>query len=196
VPPLTGSRSPASASSGTTSPGKAAPDKTPPDEAPGELADDVLSALSAVRRAARRAAVRPAVLSTLTGAQLELVRLVRRNPGVSIADAAAEMRLAPNTVSTLVGQLTESGTVRRDVDGTDRRVARLELNPSVRRTVDAWRDRRVVALAAVFDELPASDVRCLARAAAVLERVAGELARREPEGGIPAGAAAPEAKRP
>ena len=140
------------------------------------------------------------MLSTLTGSQLELVRLVRRNPGVSIADAAAELRLAPNTVSTLVGQLTESGTVRRNVDDTDRRVARLELSPSVRRTVDAWRDRRVVALASVFDELPASEVRCLARAAAVLERVADELARREPDagsdGGIPAGAAAPEAKRP
>jgi hypothetical protein len=54
--------------------------------------EDLLEAVSAIRRAARRRVGRPVELSVLTGAQLELVRLLRREPGVSIADAAARLR--------------------------------------------------------------------------------------------------------
>ncbi|HEY1635005.1 MAG TPA: winged helix-turn-helix transcriptional regulator, partial [Acidimicrobiales bacterium] len=70
------------------------------------MADELLTNIASIRRAGRRQAGRPVELSSLTGAQLELLRLVRRRPGVSIADAAQELRLAPNTVSTLVRQLT------------------------------------------------------------------------------------------
>jgi hypothetical protein len=38
------------------------------------------------------------------GPQVELVRVVRRLPGVSVADAAAELRPAPNTVSTCLAR--------------------------------------------------------------------------------------------
>ena len=75
--------------------------------------DELLEALSAVRRAVRRRADRPVELLALTGAQLELVRLLRREPGVSIADAAGRLRVAPNTVSTLVRQLADAGVLER-----------------------------------------------------------------------------------
>ncbi len=93
-------------------------------------------------------AAKPVELTSLTGSQLELVRLVRRRPGVSVAEAAAALRLAPNTVSTLVRALTDKGAMTRFVDPADRRVARLDLDPDVRRTVHAWRDRRAEAVAA------------------------------------------------
>ncbi len=139
------------------------------------LADQLLNAFSAVRRNARRHAVRPAELAPLTGAQLELVRLLRRHPGLSVARAAAELRLAPNTVSTLVGQLVEAAIVTRTADESDRRVARLELTPDIRRKVSAWRDRRVVALADAMTRLSADDQRRLDQAEAALVRLAKSL---------------------
>ena len=139
--------------------------------------EELLESLSAVRRAVRRQIARPVELSVLTGAQLELVRLLRREPGMSIADAAARLRVAPNTVSTLVGQLADAGVLERRVDESDRRVVRLTLNPSVRRRVDAWRDRRVDALAEAMPRLSADERARLDAAAPVLVRLADELQR-------------------
>src|ERR1700689_5709826 len=90
--------------------------------------EDLLEALAAIRRAIRRRVGRPAELSVLTGAQLEVVRLLRREPGVSIADAAARLRVAPNTVSTLVGQLADAGVLERRSDEAARGRARLTHN--------------------------------------------------------------------
>lgn len=141
-----------------------------------DLADELLTAIASIRRSGRRIGGRPRVLSGLRDAQLELLRLVRRRPGCSVADAALELRLAPNTVSTLVGQLTEAGLLHRQPDAGDRRVARLELSPEARRQVDAWRDRRVDRLAEAMRRLPAADRRSLATALAVLSRLADDLA--------------------
>lgn len=144
------------------------------------LAAELLAAISSVRRSARVGARRPAELSALTGAQLELVRLVRRNPGVSIADAAHALRLAPNTVSTLVRQLSDAGLVVRDVDDADRRVARLDLASEIRGKVDAWRDRRAVAVGGALGALSADERRRLEAALPVLGRLADLLADEAP----------------
>lgn len=146
----------------------------------GALADELLAAMSAIRRNGRRVAARPVELAPLTGAQLELVRLVRRRPAISVAEAAGELRLAPNTVSTLVGQLTEAGLLERTRDSQDRRVARLDLRPDIRRKVDAWRDRRLVHLAAGVSRLSEAERRCLVQAVPVLERIARGLAEGQP----------------
>lgn len=137
--------------------------------------EDLLEALAAIRRAIRRRVSRPAELSVLTGAQLELVRLLRREPGVSIADAAARLRVAPNTVSTLVGQLADAGVLERRTDDTDRRVVRLTLNPGIRRRVDAVRDRRVDALGEALARLSPDERRLVDEATPVLLRLADDL---------------------
>lgn len=141
-----------------------------------DLADELLSAMASIRRSGRRIGGRPRMFSELRDAQLELLRLVRRRPGCSVADAATELRLAPNTVSTLVGQLCDAGILLRRPDTADRRVARLELSPVTRRRVDAWRDRRVVGLAEALRRLPPADRRCLLAALPVLSRLADDLA--------------------
>jgi len=137
--------------------------------------EDLLEAVSAIRRAVRRRVGRPVELSVLTGAQLELVRLLRREPGVSIADAAARLRVAPNTVSTLVGQLADAGVLERRSDESDRRVVRLTLNPGIRRRVDAVRDRRLDALGDAMSRLSADERKLLDEATPVLIRLADEL---------------------
>lgn len=139
------------------------------------IADQLLVTIAAIRRAGRRQSGRPDEFSALTGAQLELIRLLRRRPGVSVAEAASELRVAPNTVSTLVRELSETGLLVRSTDSSDRRVARLDLAPPMRRTVERWRDRRVDALAAAFDRLSAAERRRLAAALPCLEHLAASL---------------------
>jgi DNA-binding MarR family transcriptional regulator len=139
------------------------------------VADELISTLSAIRRATRRHGARPAEFSTLTSAQLELARVVRRQPGVSIAGAAEAMRLAPNTVSTLVGDLVAVGLLVRRTDPSDRRVAQLDLSESWKRKIDAWRDRRATVISAAVRALPAADRRLLERALPALLRLADEL---------------------
>jgi DNA-binding MarR family transcriptional regulator len=146
-----------------------------PIETERRVADELLTALSAIRRAARRSSGRPAEFAALTTAQLELARLVRRNPGISIAGAAEAMRLAPNTVSTLVGDLSTAGLLVRRTDPSDRRVARLELTDSWKRKIDAWRDRRVSAVDDAIRRLPADQRRRLERALPSLLGLAEEL---------------------
>ena len=146
-----------------------------PTETQRRVADELLTALSAIRRATRRSSSRPAELSSLTTAQLELARVVRHNPGISIAGAAETMRLAPNTVSTLVGDLANAGLLLRRTDPHDRRVARLELTEAWKRKIDAWRDRRVAAVDAAIRRLPTEERRRLERALPVLARLGVEL---------------------
>jgi DNA-binding MarR family transcriptional regulator len=137
--------------------------------------EDLLAALAGIRRATRRHKGRPAELSSLTTAQLELARVVRRNPGISVAGAAESMSLAPNTVSTLVRDLVAAGLLHRRTDPSDRRVGRLELTPTWKRKIDAWRDRRVTVVAEALRRLPTADRSLLEGALPALARLAGEL---------------------
>jgi DNA-binding MarR family transcriptional regulator len=139
------------------------------------LADELLTAMASIRRSARTAAGRPVELAALTAAQIDLVRLVRRRPGVSVGEAADTLRLAANTVSTLVRQLTEAGLLIRTPDPSDRRIARLELTGEMQHKVGAFRDRRVALLADAMAGLPPRDRRRVESAVEVLGRLAERL---------------------
>jgi DNA-binding MarR family transcriptional regulator len=139
------------------------------------IAAELLGAVGSLRRRLRRLQGRPPEFGSLTGAQLELARLVGRHPGVSVAEAAAELHVAPNTVSTLVRQLTTAGLVVRSTDGADRRVARLALEPSLQETVETWRDRRALAVGAAIERLSPEDERRLREGIAVLDRLVEEI---------------------
>jgi DNA-binding MarR family transcriptional regulator len=89
-----------------------------------------------------------------------------------VAAAARELTLAPNTVSTLVRQLTLAGLVSRSDDPDDRRVARLDLSDETRSRIDAWRDRRVLALTGAISHLPLREQHLLERAVPLLQRLA------------------------
>jgi DNA-binding MarR family transcriptional regulator len=150
---------------------------TPPDAFWAE-ADQLLQSMASIRRSERVLARRPMELETLTGSQTDLVRFVLRNPGVSVAEAAKELRLAPNTVSTLVRQLVDQGMLVRRIDPLDRRVARLDLTPAMQHKVGAFRDRRLVTLVGAIQRLSTGDQRRLSSSVSILERLA-ELLRQE-----------------
>jgi DNA-binding MarR family transcriptional regulator len=139
------------------------------------LAEQLYATVGLLRRHARRIGGRPFPDGAPTTAQLELVRLVRRTPGLSVADAAAELGVAPNTVSTLVRQLADAGTLERHRDVTDGRVVRLRLTPETQRRVEQWRDRRAAITARAIADLSPADRAVLERALPVLATVAGAL---------------------
>jgi DNA-binding MarR family transcriptional regulator len=147
------------------------------------VAEEMFDAIGLLRRRARRVAGRPWPLETLSNAQVELVRLVRRRPGISVAEAADELGLAANTVSTLVRQLTEAGLLRRTADADDRRIARLRLTAPAQRRVEQWRDRRAGLVAEAMAALTAADRRALERAIPVIAKLASAI---QPAAGVDA----------
>jgi DNA-binding MarR family transcriptional regulator len=66
----------------------------------------------------------------LTHSEGELLRLVDRRPGIRVNDAAAELGIASNSVSTLVRQLSRGGLLERSADPLDGRAACLRLTAS------------------------------------------------------------------
>jgi DNA-binding MarR family transcriptional regulator len=141
-----------------------------------KLAERLLEASSSLIRAARTAASE-GTRRDVTLAQMELLRLVRRRPGITATDAAAELRLARNTVSTLVGQLTGQGLLARERDQADGRIVRLRLLPPAQERMAAWRERRLRATTDAVEELSTAEKVALAGAVAPLEVIA--LALRE-----------------
>ena len=146
-----------------------------PAEATLGLATELLGAISAIRRIARRAARLAWQDEPLPPAQSELLRLAAAQPGLSVADAARELRLAPNTVSTLVGRLTTAGLLDRARAVGDGRSVRLSVTDKARQRIAGWRDLRAELGARALDRLPAGDRETLAVALPALLRFAALL---------------------
>jgi DNA-binding MarR family transcriptional regulator len=139
------------------------------------LAEQLFDAISLVRRQTRRLAGRPWPVENLSGSQVELVRLVRRRPDVSVAEAATDLSLAANTVSTLIRQLVDAGLLQRTVDENDHRIARLRLTAAAAQRVEKWRDQRAALMAAAISEMTAADRAALERALPVVAELASKL---------------------
>ena len=139
------------------------------------LAAEVLAAISAIPRVARRAARSAWHAEPLPPAQSELLRLTAARPGISVADAAHELRLAPNTVSTLVGRLSAAGLLARTRAESDGRSVRLTVTGKATTRIAEWRDLRAELAARALDRLTASDRQTLADAVPALLRFAAQL---------------------
>jgi DNA-binding MarR family transcriptional regulator len=139
------------------------------------LAAELLAAISAIRRTARRAARSAWTEEPLPPTQSELLRLAAARPGIGVADAAHELRLAPNTVSTLVGRLTAAGLLERARAVSDGRSVRLTVTDKARRRIAEWRDLRAELAGRALDRLAAGDRNALAAAVPALLRFAAQL---------------------
>jgi DNA-binding MarR family transcriptional regulator len=157
----------------------AAPERRHPNGGFDLLADELLGAIGAIRRSGRRRAGRPEELSQLTGSQLELVRLLRRRPGISVNEVAEDLHLAPNTVSTLVRQLVDMGFVVRRSQTADRRVARLDLADDLGQKIGGFRDRRMAVLVEAMHVLSVADQRRLRTTVGVMLKLQRAMERGE-----------------
>lgn len=138
-------------------------------------AAELFAAVSAVRRAARRGTRRGSWTEPLPPAQSELLRLAAQMPGLTVAQAARELRLAPNTVSTLIGKLTEQGLIERTQSSADGRSVLLNVTAKARGRLAEWRDLRAELAGPALASLPAADQAALAAAVPVLQRLAERI---------------------
>jgi DNA-binding MarR family transcriptional regulator len=135
-------------------------------------ASDLLTAISIVRRTVRRATRQAWQQDPLPPAQSELLRLAADRPGITVADAAQELRLAPNTVSTLVGRLTAAGLLDRARGAADGRTALLTVTDKARQRRAEFRDLRAELASRALAGLSRADQEALAAAATALLRLA------------------------
>ena len=140
------------------------------------IAAEFLAALSAVRRTARRTTRQTWSADPLPVAQGELLRLVIAQPGISVAEAAGELRLAPNTVSTLVGRLVTQDLLTRHRGLSDGRAVFLTATAAAHKRIAGYRDLRAELTQAAMARLSPEDVDALAGAVPAMLRLAERLA--------------------
>ncbi|MDP9796237.1 DNA-binding MarR family transcriptional regulator [Catenuloplanes nepalensis] len=115
-------------------------------------ADEISDTLGHLHQVLRRAATRRDG-DRLPDAQVELLRLVERQPGIRVRDAAEALRAAPNTISTLVGDLADAGLITREREPANRRQVRLALTGEARRRIDAYQAERRALVTDALDRL-------------------------------------------
>ena len=142
--------------------------KSTPAPDPAAVADRLHSAaihlLRRVRKEDERSGVTPARLSALSV-------LVFGGPR-RLTDLAQAEQVKPPTMTRIVAGLEADGLVRRRVVSGDARAVSLEATPRGVKVMQEGRRRRVEHLAAALRALPQDDLRLLADAAAVMERLA------------------------
>jgi DNA-binding MarR family transcriptional regulator len=138
-------------------------------------ASELLEATGLVRRTIRRALRQTAAPEPLPATHCELLRLAESRPGITVAEAAQELRLAPNTVSTLVGKLTSGGLLSRSRGTTDGRTALLTVTTSARQRLAGRRDLRAELTGQALGRLSQADRQALAAAVPALIRLAEEM---------------------
>jgi DNA-binding MarR family transcriptional regulator len=149
-----------------------------PKTAPATLegtARSLLDVIGPLQRTLRKRAREDWPLEPLATAQLELLRAVRGRAGISVGEAAAELRIAPNTASTLAHQLVTAGLISREPDPRDRRSVRLVTTPKADRRMAAWNDRRQQVLEAALGRLQPDERAALADALPSLHSLLGSL---------------------
>jgi DNA-binding MarR family transcriptional regulator len=145
-----------------------------------DLIAELFTVVGRFRRQLRRSTRKGFDAAGLTQSQAEMLRLVGRQPGISVREAAAELGLVPNTASTLVSKLSADGLLIRTVDPDDRRVGRLRLTEPAQRIADESRAARRAALSTVLDELDPAKLDSLERGLEVLAEMTRMLHERQP----------------
>ncbi|MET7729525.1 MarR family winged helix-turn-helix transcriptional regulator [Streptomyces mirabilis] len=138
---------------------------------PEALAD----ALAGVQRLIRRRLRSGTTAPRLRGAEVELLRLVVARPGIGVSEAAKELYLAGNSVSTLVNQLARDGYLNRETDPADRRAARLLPTPAADARLRDWRERRTALVRRQVARLDDAERAALEAALPALRKLAVNL---------------------
>lgn len=139
------------------------------------LAEELSTALAALQRTVRRHVRSRLHLEPLAGAQGELLRLVVEHPGISVSAAAKELKLAGNSVSTQVQQLSRLGYLNRETSPSDRRGAVLLATPAGEERLSRWADERAELYERQLPRLSEEDRVALAAALPALRALAESI---------------------
>ena len=113
---------------------------------------------------------------SLPMAQVELLQTLAERPPMKVGELAAELRLAPNTVSGLISQLIESGLVIRGGDPKDRRVARLSVSSRGHEQLALWQKEHEKRIGSALSKLEPSERDDVVRALKALDHLVDHLA--------------------
>ena len=89
------------------------------------LAEQVERDLGGIRRALRKPLDAEVARGELTAPQMNVMRVVVRNDGISLKDLSAAISLAHSTVSGIVDRLEKRGMIERRTDAQDGRISRI-----------------------------------------------------------------------
>jgi len=128
--------------------------------------------IARLRRAMRRAARAADPENTLTVAQLELLSSLAEHPGARPGELARLLRLAPNTVTTLLNAIAPRGLISRSTAENDRRAIAMELTSSGQAALGAWQSTNAEILRTAVSALPAAQRRVLIQAVPALDALA------------------------
>lgn len=140
-----------------------------------ELVRQIPRVLNPFARLIRRAVRADPPLPPVPYAQVEVLRVLQENPGLSVREVADILQLAPNTVSTLVRALVEVGYVRQ-TRGRGR-TTQLWLTATARDVIDVWDERRAIVLHGTLQQLNGADRDAIAHALGPLLKLQEELER-------------------
>jgi DNA-binding MarR family transcriptional regulator len=143
----------------------------------GFEAEELAGLLAGIQRLARRRLLAGLTGLRLRGAEVELLRIVSAEPGISVNGAARQLHLAGNSVSTLVNRLVKAGLLVRTPDPADRRAARLEITEAATQRLAAWRKRRGELFTELLGELTAAERAVLREAVPALRHLAENLSK-------------------
>ena len=107
----------------------------------------------------------------VTARQATLLWLVKRSPGLSLAELAAEEGISPPALSGHVDRLERAGLLQRVRSTEDRRRVGLALTEEGAKLLRRIRARRTTWLAERLGELDANDMSALAAALPALRRL-------------------------
>jgi DNA-binding MarR family transcriptional regulator len=114
-------------------------------------------------------------LDPLPASELEVMRLLVREPGLSVGEVARELGLQPSNASAAIRSLQTRGLLERQPDGRDGRISRLTPTAQAqairRQREEAWGE----LLRARLRHLPPEDVAALIAAADPLRALAADL---------------------
>jgi DNA-binding MarR family transcriptional regulator len=145
----------------------------PPGDAPN--ARLLTDAVTRLRRALRASIRTDYPWETLPMAQVELLQVLGERSPTRISDLAARQRLAPSTVSGLIGQMINAGLVARAVDPTDRRASAVTLTEAGHEQLAAWTSAHERRMHTALSALDDTDRAAIAAALPALFQLADRL---------------------
>lgn len=136
---------------------------------------EVLLPMSRLIRSAVRA---DPPLPLIPYAQVEVLRVVQEQPGVSVGGVADALQLAPNTVSTLVKAMTTAGVLQQEPVAGKGRTTTLFLTEKAEATIEVWDRKRAELIGDVLASMPEESVAAIIDALPALAQFQAELERR------------------
>jgi DNA-binding MarR family transcriptional regulator len=109
----------------------------------------------------------------VTGGQVSLLALIRREPGIGVRELAARERMSAPGMSKYVARLEEAGLVAR-TELADRRRVGIVLTPAGERVLRSVRSRRTAWLAERLRDLSGEELAAIDAAVEPLARLIGE----------------------